>query len=83
MYLYNFVTAENYGDEPTVYVMEDASFQTNSESLSNDGEGNLDVQLALGLGMVLNSPLAIFYHSRLFFISVAYFVLSLYHPIYL
>ena len=59
LFLYNLVTSTNYANyDPTLYVMSDASFQ-NSNAITEDNylEGNIDVQIAQGLGEQLNSSL--------------------------
>lgn len=49
IYLYNFVTSENFAISPKVYVMNDTVF-TPGVVGGPTGEGDLDVQLAQGLG---------------------------------
>lgn len=49
LYLYNFVTSQNYAISPHVYVMNDTVF-TPGVVGGPTGEGDLDVQLAQGIG---------------------------------
>ncbi|KAF8846530.1 hypothetical protein BDZ45DRAFT_755995 [Acephala macrosclerotiorum] len=49
-FLANLVTVTNYANyDPTVYVMSDANMYQGSPNFDDDGEGNLDVQVAQGL----------------------------------
>jgi len=51
IFLSNLVTVTNAGNyDPTMYVMSDAQEYQGSPNFDDDGEGNLDVQVAQGLG---------------------------------
>ncbi len=49
VYLYNLVTADNWFMQPTIYVMNDTAFVPGVVGGATS-EGDLDVQLAQGLG---------------------------------
>ncbi|PMD29382.1 hypothetical protein L207DRAFT_593423 [Hyaloscypha variabilis F] len=51
IFLSNLVTATNYSNyDPTVYVMSYASFYSGSPGFYTKVKGNLDIQIAQGLG---------------------------------